>query len=112
MSDAGVHRTFSWKALLLLATGACAYIGVGAGLSWVLGWPDRYGLHCHRRGCLFQDLWHSPSLLRGGTLLEYLLFAWLWLVPVIGIGLLLLGLWDARRRSRGLVYPSSNSKSE
>lgn len=106
------YRTFGWKGSLLLVAATCGYVGIGAWLSIQLGWPDRYGSHCSGRGCFFQDLAHSPALLRGGAMLEYLLFAWLWLLPAGGVGLLLLGLWDARRRSKGLIYPSSHSKSE
>ncbi len=112
MSVLGTYRAFGWKVTLLLVVGTCAYIAVGAWLSIALGWPERYGSHCRGRYCLFQELWHTPALLRGGTLLEYLLFAWLWLLPVGMIGLILFGLWDTRRRSRGLLYPSSNFKSE
>ncbi len=106
------YHAFGWKAALALVVGTVAYILVGAALSFQLGWPEQYGLDCHGRGCLGQYLNHSPALLQHGTLLDYLLFAWIWSLPVIGIGLILLGLWDARRRSRGLVYPSRNSKSE
>lgn len=106
------YRTFGWMWSLLILVATCAYIAIGVWLSMTLDWPDRYGMHCSGRGCLLRELWYSSALLHGGTPLEYLLFAWLWLLPVGGICLLLLGLWDARRRSRGLVYPSSNSTSE
>ena len=106
MSLIRFYHTFGWKAVLLLAAGTVLYIFAGAALSSQLGWPEQYGLSCSGRGCLLRELGHSLSLIRSGKPLDYLMFAWLWLVPVAALGLILLGLWDARRRSRGLVYPS------
>ena len=105
-------HAFGWKATLALLTATVAYVLIGVGLSLQLGWPEQYGLRCSGRGCLGLYLHYSPELLRHGTILDYLLFAWLWFLPVAGVGLIILGLWDARRRSRGLVYPSDSSKSE
>ncbi|WP_448663130.1 hypothetical protein ACG3SL_00165 [Sphingomonas sp. CJ20] len=99
-------QMFGWKPTLALIVATVVYIFVGAWLSHQLNWPDQYGLHCRGRGCLFTELYHSPALLRGGRWQEYLLFGWFWFLPVIAIAALSFGLWDARRRSRGLVYPS------
>ncbi len=50
-------------------------------LSNRIGWPESYGFACHGRGCLLQDLYHSPLLLNGGNAYELGLFAILWALP-------------------------------
>lgn len=43
-------------------------IGFGTLVWWLsdkIGWPDAYGFQCRGKGCLFVELWHSPSLLQG-----------------------------------------------
>ncbi len=112
MSGFQAFRILGWKGSLILLAGTVIYIVGGAALSLALDWPDSYGLHCHGRFCLVPELRWSPALLRGGSVLEYLLFAWLWLLPVGTLAAFLWAFWDARRRSRGLVYPSNSYKSE
>lgn len=50
-------------------------------LSSRLNWPEAYGFNCSGRGCLLDEIYHSPRLLSGGTFLEIALFAVLWIVP-------------------------------
>lgn len=71
--------------ILLLAAG-------NIWLSGKIGWPEAYGFDCHGRGCFFQDLAHSPQLLRGGSMYELGLFALLWLLPAFIVGVLIYAL--------------------
>ena len=81
----------------LIVLGTLTYIGVGAFLAVKLHYPQAYGSTCHSK-CFPEDYWFSPMLLRHGSLLEYLLFVWLWLLPALVIGV---AIWSRlRKRSR------------
>lgn len=78
--------------LWLLIVATIVFILLWAGceiwLSNKLGWPEAYGFSCHGRGCFFEDLSHSPRLLRGGSVYEVELFAMIWLLPAFLVGTL------------------------
>jgi hypothetical protein len=86
-----MHTLKFWVILL----GVFAWVGVGVWLQIRIGWPDRYGFHCHGRGCLFVDLWHSPALLRGHSIGECAVFLWLWSMPAF---LLAVFIWAQLRK--------------
>ncbi|WP_411341853.1 hypothetical protein V6U71_08635 [Sphingopyxis sp. J-6] len=65
-----------------------------------IGWPEAYGFDCHGRGCLLQDLYHSPSLLSGGSFYELALFAFLWAVPVIIVAAIAYALFKKHRAKK------------
>lgn len=88
--------------LLMFATVTCILVLAGAKM-WLehkTGWPDAYGFHCRGRGCIIDDLIHSPALLRKGGRYEISLFALLWLVPAIVLGAAIVALIKRVRGDR------------
>lgn len=83
---AGAREALGSLRFWLLATGTVLLILLWAAASmWLsnkIGWPEAYGFKCHGRGCILQDLVHSPLLLQGGSRYEFGLFALLWLLPL------------------------------
>ncbi len=102
----GIGPLRFWTLLIGMLAFFGAWAGIGIWLEERVGWPDAYGFHCGGRGCLFVDLWHSPSLL-GGNLDELELFAWIWFLPALLIGSLASALIYARvkKRRRNPILP-------
>ncbi|MHA3793598.1 hypothetical protein [Sphingomonas sp. YL-JM2C] len=68
---------------------------VATGNIWLanqIGWPEAYGFNCHGRGCILQDMIHSPKLLERGNVYELGLFVLLWLLPTCLVGVLIYAL--------------------
>jgi hypothetical protein len=67
-----------------------------------IDWPEAYGFQC-RRKCLFENMWHSPKLLAGGSGDELALFALIWFAPFVTAAIaipILTRRWRKRRRER------------
>ena len=88
-----MHKPMFWVIILCVL----GWIALGVWLQERIGWPDRYGFHCHGRGCWIDDMWHSPALIHGGHWGEYALFAWLWSMPAFVITVLI----RSKLRNRG-----------
>ena len=88
-----MHTIQFWVVVLAV----CAWIALGAWLHMLIHWPESYGFHCHGRGCLMVELWHSPALLRTHSLAECGMFLWLWSMPAFVVTVLIL----AKLRKRG-----------
>jgi hypothetical protein len=59
------------------------------GFFWLmgkLGWPESYGFTCRGKGCLLDDMWHSPALLRHHIPYELGLFMCIWMPAAAIIG--------------------------
>lgn len=84
----GPRRFWGWVALL------SGWLALKIWLEGLVGWPERYGLHCHGKGCMVTDYWYSYRLLSGG-LQEYALFACNWMV----LGLVFIYLIGRSRRA-------------
>lgn len=83
----------------LVAGFIIAYIA----LARPIGWPEAYGVTCRGRGCLFDELWHSPRLLHGGSGGELAMFAFLWFMPAtaaITLAWAAIRRWARQRRNR------------
>lgn len=97
------RKTLESLRFWLLVAGTVLFILLlAAGEMWLsdkVGWPEAYGFDCHGRGCFIQDLIHSPKLLRGGSVYEFGLFALLWALPAILVGVLVYAAF--KRLSRG-----------
>jgi hypothetical protein len=74
------HRALQFVTKII---GIFAWLAIYIWLSSKADWPDGYGFQCHGRGCLFQDLGHSPALLKHGGLVPDLTFIWLWAPALI-----------------------------
>jgi len=88
-----MHTVQFWVVVVVII----GWVSLGVWLQERIGWPDRYGFHCHGKGCWIDDMWHSPALIRGGHWGEYALFAWIWSLPLVVIGLIL---WTAQRKRK------------
>ena len=103
---AGPRKILGTGKFWLLMGGTIMFVLLLAGgqiwLSDKIEWPNAYGFDCQGRGCFFEDLAHSPELLRGGSIYELALFALLWLLPVILISVLVYALFKrfTHRRHR------------
>ena len=99
---AGPRKVLGSVRFWLLMVGTVLFILLlAAGDIWLsdkIGWPERYGFGCRGRGCFFEDLAHSPQLLRGGSMYELALFALLWLLPAIIVGVLIYALFKRLNR--------------
>lgn len=88
----------------LLVAGTVLFILLlAAGNIWLsdkIGWPEAYGFDCRGRGCFFQDLTHSPKLLRVGSGYELGLFALLWSLPAFIAGVLIYALFKRLSRRK------------
>jgi hypothetical protein len=83
-----------------------AVVLVDSWLSGQIGWPERYGFECPRKGCIFVEWIYSGRLLKTGNFRELLLFAWLWIGPFVTVSIVF-GAWLKRRTSgrRGRIRP-------
>jgi hypothetical protein len=77
------------------------YTIVGTWFEEETGWPDNYGFHCAGKGCLVDDMWHSPALLQHPGGYQIGLFLWIWFIPAVVVGFLVF--LAKRRRSGGAV---------
>lgn len=106
---AGTRETLGSVKFWLLVVGTVVFILLlAAGDMWLsdkIGWPEAYGFDCHGRGCFFEDLAHSPRLLRGGSAYELGLFALLWLLPAFLAGVLVYALFKRFSRRRNDIRP-------
>lgn len=81
-------------------------VGIALLHEWLAGqiaWPNAYGFRCSGRGCWWVELYHSPELLRGGTIYEFELFALLWSIPAafgIPATFIVIRRWWKRHRNR------------
>ena len=98
----GVGPKRFWFLIIGLTVAISCFAAVGIWLESQVGWPERYGFHCHRK-CLIEDLWHSPALLRDGGGYELGLFAFFWSMPAFVVGCLSFAL--LRRRRRNPILP-------
>ena len=97
----GPARFFCFMAIII-AIGV-GTVGVYEWLSIKLGWPDRYGLYCDGRECLWVELFHSGRLLYNGRWDELLLFVWLWSIPgifIVAAAIVLMKRRTTHRRNR------------
>jgi hypothetical protein len=84
-----------------------AWSMLGVWLQNEAGWPDDYGFHCSGRGCLIDDLWHSPALIQHGGGFPIALFCYFWAflaVPIVIVAWLKL---RKRARANDLSLPKS-----
>jgi hypothetical protein len=77
-----MRNPYFWAGMVVGIT----WIAVFVWLSIDLGWPDNYGFHCHGKGCLFVEIWHSPTLLKHNRLKEFALFMCVWTLPALVLG--------------------------
>jgi len=78
-----------------------AYAAIDLWLDDEVGWPDNFGFHCLGRGCLFVEAWHSPALLHHPTPYELALFVWIWLLPILFLGVVI---YFGIRKLRGMNF--------
>jgi hypothetical protein len=80
----------------LTMLGTLLYIGIGAALAITKNYPAAYGSSC-RRKCFIENYWYSPELLSQGDFYAYALFAWLWSMPALVVGVLIYAALKKRR---------------
>ncbi len=77
------------------------FIGLFAWLATRLDYPNAYDHRCSGRGCLFQDIYYSPLLLRTHRWDELALFICLALLPA---SLVAAGIYALVRKLRGTKF--------
>lgn len=106
---AGHRKALGSVRFWLLVVGTVGVILLlAAGDIWLsdkIGWPEAYGFDCHGRGCFFENLAHSPRLLRGGNIYELGLFALFWLLPAFLVAVLIYALFKRSSRRRNRFQP-------
>jgi len=95
----------------LVMLGTFGWIGLGTWLSITDNYPRIYGSTCQRK-CLIEDYWYSPQLLIHGGWLSYALFAWLWAIPALVVGLIVRAKWRKQHPSRDLLAPPKLTDTE
>ncbi len=103
----GLYHTLGPARYWTIMVGTVVFcIGFGTLVWWLsekIGWPDAYGFQCRGKGCLFLELWHSPSLLQNPNGYALALFAALWFIPAttgIAVTIILARRALIRRRNR------------
>jgi len=106
------YRQLGAAKFLSLMAGVLAWIALLTWLSVKVDWPDAYGFHCSGRGCLFDDLWHSPALLQHGGIYADALFVCMWAMIVIPAAFVIWSKLRKRWRADDLSVPISSSDPE
>lgn len=101
-----------WTMMLALISLIFGWAALGIWLKTETGWPERYGFHCHGRGCLFVDMWHSPALLSHLDVYQIGLFLWIWSIPLFAIISFLWVRWRKQTRAQDLSAPKIISDPE
>ncbi len=93
--------------LFRVLLGFLVYGGIHVTLMAMANHPRAAGSTCNSR-CLIEAYWFSPHLL-GGGLVQWLLFGWLWLQPILIIGFLI---YSAKMGKLRNPFSNSNSPPE
>lgn len=84
-------------AVSIVMLGLAAWTGLGAWLIQILDFPEAFGSTCQRK-CMFDWFQFSPALLREEGAAAYILFGWIWAIPVLVAGVFI----HAFIRKRGI----------
>jgi hypothetical protein len=102
------YRQLGRRKFLAIIIATVAWIGGGAWFMVMASWPSQCDHEGRKIAGFIKKLYCSPDLLSGGAV-EFGLFAWLWSMPALLIGVLI---WALARKARNANLSLYSDKAE